>query len=38
MWSAINWELRDPTEKLAAAERRVSDAIADRNRIARSMT
>jgi len=37
MWGAVNWQLRDPSEQLAAAERKVREATAERDRIAAGM-
>lgn len=34
MWSAENWRLRHPSEQLAAANRKVQEALAARDAIA----
>ena len=36
-WGPVNWKLRDPIERLGEAERRVSKAIDERNRIAKEI-
>lgn len=37
MWGVVNWQLREPTEQLEAAERRAAAAIAERDRVAARM-
>lgn len=36
MWGAVNWTLRHPSERLEAAELRLKEAQAERDRIAAS--
>ena len=36
-WGPVNWKLRDPIERLGEAERRVSEAMDERNRIAKEI-
>lgn len=33
LWGPINWHLRNPSEKLAEAEKRAAFAVAEANRI-----
>lgn len=33
-WGAVNWRLRDPKERPIEADKRVADAVAERERIA----
>lgn len=38
MWAAPNWTLRDPSERLREADRRVQNAINARNKIAEQIS
>lgn len=33
-WGAVNWELRDPREKIAEARKRANDAVAEAELVA----
>ena len=37
IWGAVNWELRDPKERLSEAVKRADDALAELKRIKEKM-